>query len=150
MKRLITAVCRNGGFSAFFETFVLVESSVIFSNFGAESPPLLQAAKTLAASVKDDRATTYRRLKTRKKQTILTGDQHTEHTQTGQRVSRPDVLYFLPNRNFFKTILASRTSGTFGFAPTHKPTLRKIKRAKIFQTHRYSVDNYSIVFYTEI
>lgn len=40
-----TAVCRNGGFSAFFETFVLVESSGIFSNFGAESPPLLQAAK---------------------------------------------------------------------------------------------------------
>ena len=29
----------------FSENFVLVESSVIFSNFGAESPPLLQAAK---------------------------------------------------------------------------------------------------------
>ena len=40
-----TAVCRNGGFSAFLETFVLVESSGIFSNFGAESPPLLQAAR---------------------------------------------------------------------------------------------------------
>ena len=40
-----TAVCRNGGFSAFLETFVLVESSGIFSNFGAERPPLLQAAK---------------------------------------------------------------------------------------------------------
>jgi hypothetical protein len=40
-----TAVCRNGGFSAFLETFVLVESSGIFSNFGAEKPPLLQAAK---------------------------------------------------------------------------------------------------------
>ena len=41
----ITAVCRNGGFWDFLETFVLVESSGIFSNFGAESPPLLQAAK---------------------------------------------------------------------------------------------------------
>ncbi|MFY7937984.1 MAG: hypothetical protein ACOVOQ_11450 [Flavobacterium sp.] len=40
-----TAVCRNGGFSAFLETFVLVESLGIFSNFGAEKPPLLQAAK---------------------------------------------------------------------------------------------------------
>lgn len=40
----ITAVCRNGGFSAFLETFVLVESLGIFSNFGAENPPLLQAA----------------------------------------------------------------------------------------------------------
>ena len=40
-----TAVCRNGGFSAFLETFLLVESSGIFSNFGAEKPPLPQAAK---------------------------------------------------------------------------------------------------------
>ena len=41
----LTAVCKNGGFWAFFETFVLAESSGIFSNFGAEKPPLLQAAK---------------------------------------------------------------------------------------------------------
>jgi hypothetical protein len=44
----ITAVCRNGGFRAFLETFVLAESSRIFSNFGAENPPLLQAAKRWA------------------------------------------------------------------------------------------------------
>jgi len=44
MAQHITAVCKNGGFSAFLETFVLVESSGIFSNFGAENPPLLQAA----------------------------------------------------------------------------------------------------------
>jgi len=30
------------------------------------------------------------------------------------------VLYFFPTAHFLKTILASRTSGTFGFAPTHK------------------------------
>ena len=41
----LTAVCRNGGFSAFLETLVLVVSSGIFSNFVAESPPLLQAAE---------------------------------------------------------------------------------------------------------
>ena len=46
--RHTTAVCRNGGFSAFLETFVLAESLGIFSNFGAESPPLLQAAKRQA------------------------------------------------------------------------------------------------------
>ena len=40
-----TGVWQNGGFSAFLETFVFVESSGIFSNFGAENPPLLQAAK---------------------------------------------------------------------------------------------------------
>ena len=45
----ITTVCRNGGFWDFLETFVLVESSGIFSNFGAESPPLLQAAKRYAS-----------------------------------------------------------------------------------------------------
>jgi hypothetical protein len=96
----------------------------------------------LAASVKDDRATTYRRLKTRKKQTILTGDQHTEHTQTGQRVSRPDVLYFLPNRNFLKTILASRTSGTFGFAPTHKADPSAKPKEPLFSLH--TDDNYKL------
>jgi len=49
MKKLpLTAVCRNGGFSAFFETTVLNQSSGIFSNFGAENPPLLQAAKRQA------------------------------------------------------------------------------------------------------
>jgi hypothetical protein len=32
----------------FSESFVLVESSVIFSNIGAENPPLLQAAKRQA------------------------------------------------------------------------------------------------------
>jgi hypothetical protein len=55
----------------------------------------------------------------------LTGDQkHTDHIATRQRVSRhssrPDVFYFFSHRTFLKTILASRTSGTFGFAPTHK------------------------------
>jgi len=64
-------------------------------------------------------------LNSKTKTTILTGDQkHTDHISTGQRVirhsSRPDVLYFFPHRTFLKTILASRTSGTFGFAPTHK------------------------------
>lgn len=29
---------------------------------------------------------------------------------------RPNVFYFLPTAHFFKTILASRTNGTFGFA----------------------------------
>jgi hypothetical protein len=51
----------------------------------------------------------------------LTGDQkHTDHISTRQRVSRhssrPDVFYFFSHRTFLKTILASRTNGTFGFA----------------------------------
>lgn len=55
----------------------------------------------------------------------MTGDhKHTDHIQTGQRLSqhssRPDIFYFFSYRTFLKTILASRTSGTFGFASTHK------------------------------
>ena len=55
----------------------------------------------------------------------MTGDQrHTDHIAIGQRVSRhssrPQFFYFFANRTFLKTILACRTSGTFGFAPTHK------------------------------
>jgi hypothetical protein len=59
------------------------------------------------------------------RQTILTGDQkYTDHIATEQRVSRhssrPDVFYFFSHRTFLKPFLASRTCGTFGFAPTHK------------------------------
>jgi hypothetical protein len=55
----------------------------------------------------------------------LTGDQrHKNDTKNGQRVSRhslPTLCFlFFSHRTFFKTILASRTSGTFGFAPTHE------------------------------
>ncbi len=50
----------------------------------------------------------------------MTGDQNIDHIQTGQRVSRhssrPNVFYFFSHRTFLKTILASRTNGTFGFA----------------------------------
>jgi len=38
------AVWQNGGFGAFLEGKVLNQSSGIFSNFGAEKPPLRQAA----------------------------------------------------------------------------------------------------------
>jgi hypothetical protein len=39
------------------------------------------------------------------------------------------VFLFFPTAHFLKTILTSRTNGTFAFAPTHKPTLCKTKRA---------------------
>jgi hypothetical protein len=37
--QLPTSVLQYGGFSAFLETFVLDESSGIFSSFSAENPP---------------------------------------------------------------------------------------------------------------
>ena len=54
-KRQLTAVWQNGGFSAFLETFVLNQSLGIFSNFGAEKPPLRQAADRWATLYQTDR-----------------------------------------------------------------------------------------------
>jgi hypothetical protein len=43
--QLITAVWRNGGFSASYDSFVVVSSAVLRLNFCAKNPPLRQAAK---------------------------------------------------------------------------------------------------------
>jgi hypothetical protein len=73
----------------------------------------------------------------------LTGDQkHTDHIARGQRVSRhsrrPDVFYFFSHRTFLKPILANRTSGTFGFAPTHKANLSAKPKEPLFSQHNYN------------
>ena len=44
-RQPITAVWRNGGFSASYESFVLGSSAVLRLNFCAKNPPLRQAAK---------------------------------------------------------------------------------------------------------
>ena len=67
----------------------------------------------------------------------MTGDQkHTDHIATGQRVSRhssrPNVFYFFPHRTFLKTILANRTNGTFGFAPTHEANASQNQKSHFF------------------
>ena len=41
----LTAVWRNGGFSASYDSFVVGSSSVLRLNFCANNPPLRQAAK---------------------------------------------------------------------------------------------------------
>ena len=43
-KRHITAVWRNGGFSASYDSFVVGSSAVLQLNFCAKNPPLRQAA----------------------------------------------------------------------------------------------------------
>lgn len=73
----------------------------------------------------------------------MTGDQkHTDHIATGQQVirhsSRPVVFYFFPLRTFLKTILASRTSGTFGFAPTHKADPSAKPKEPLFSQRTYN------------
>ena len=40
----VTAVWRNGGFSASYDSFVVGSSAVLRLNFSAKNPPLRQAA----------------------------------------------------------------------------------------------------------
>jgi len=73
----------------------------------------------------------------------LTGDQkHKDNIATGQRVSRhssrPDVFYFFTHRTFLKTILASHTSGTFGFAPKHKAAPSAKPKEPLFSQRTYN------------
>ena len=44
-RQLVTAVWRNGGFSASYDSFVVGSSAVLRLNFCAKNPPLRQAAK---------------------------------------------------------------------------------------------------------
>lgn len=44
-KQPLTAVWRNGGFSASYDSFVVGSSAVLRLNFCAKNPPLRQAAK---------------------------------------------------------------------------------------------------------
>jgi hypothetical protein len=44
-RQLVTAVWRNGGFSASYDSFVVGSSAVLRLNFCAKNPPLRQAAE---------------------------------------------------------------------------------------------------------
>ena len=46
----LTAVWRNGGCSASYDSFVVVSSAVLRLKFFAKNPPLRQAAKRYAAA----------------------------------------------------------------------------------------------------
>jgi hypothetical protein len=52
--------------------------------------------------------------------------------QTANPKANASVFLFFPTAHFFKTILASRTSGTFGFAPTHKADPSAKKKSHFF------------------
>ena len=72
----------------------------------------------------------------------MTSEQkHTDHIETEQRVSRhslPTLCFlFFSHRTFLKTILASRTSGTFGFAPTHKADPSQNQKSHFFANARH-------------
>jgi hypothetical protein len=69
--------------------------------------------ETLPASLKDDTA----RMNDRIKHKQVTGQMN---HQTADPKANASVFLFFPTAHFLKTILASRTNGTFAFAPTHK------------------------------
>jgi hypothetical protein len=54
---LLTAVWRNGGCSASYDSFVVGSSAVLRLNFCAKNPPQRQAAKRYAAMLFNDSAT---------------------------------------------------------------------------------------------
>jgi hypothetical protein len=88
---------------------------VVYCQFCAPKSATAPSAKTLGASVKTD--TTIIKLTD-----IETTGINIINQATVCRHDRPTLLYFLffSTAHFFKTILASRTNGTFAFAPTHK------------------------------
>ena len=53
-RQPITAVWRNGGFSASYDSFVVGSSAVLRLNFCAKNPPLRQAAKRYRIWLKDN------------------------------------------------------------------------------------------------
>ena len=52
-RQPITAVWRNGGFSASYDSFVVGSSAVLRLNFCAKNPPLRQAAKRCLQAYSD-------------------------------------------------------------------------------------------------
>ncbi len=60
--------------------------------------------------------------------------------QTADRTANASVFLFFPTAHFLKTILASRTNGTFAFAPTHKANpLAKAKEPFFANAQHFSL-----------
>ena len=79
-----------------------------------------QICKPLPASLKDDTT----RMNDRNKHDKVTGQMN---QQTADPKANASVFLFFPTAHFLKTILASRTNGTFGFAQNTSRHLAKPK-----------------------
>ena len=82
---------------------------------------------TIPASLKDDTA----RMNDRKKHKVTGQMKH----QTADPKTNASLFLFLPIAHFLKTILPSRTNGTFGFARHTKPTLQQNQKSHFLPTH---------------
>jgi hypothetical protein len=94
---------------------------------------------TLPASLKDDRA----RMNDRIKHKQVTGQMN---HQTADPKANASVFLFFPTAHFLKTILASRTNGTFGFARNTSRPFAKPKEP-FFCQRIVSLSQLNIVFY---
>jgi hypothetical protein len=57
--------------------------------------------------------------------------------QTADPKANASVFLFFPTAHFLKTILASRTNGTFAFAPTHKAKPSAKAKEPFFSNRTY-------------
>jgi len=102
---------------------------------------------TLAASVLRQRHDKQMSDRNKKKVNHLTGEKrHRNDITNGQRVSRhslPTLCFlFFSHRTFFKNNFSQPHKWHIWFCPTHKPTLRKTKRAIFSQrTENHKFDN---------
>ena len=82
----------------------------------------------------------------------MTGDQHTDHISSGERVSRhslPTLQHFLfsPPHIFFNSILASRTFGTFGFARHTNRPFTKPKEPNLLTHTKKILERHTLAFH---
>ena len=89
--------------------------------------------KTLPASLKDDTA----RMNDRNKHKVTGQMNH----QTADPKANASVFLFFPTAHFLKTILASRTNGTFGFARHTSRPFAKPKEPFFANAQLYSQSN---------
>ncbi len=104
-----------GGVTCFYDTFVVNGSAVLRVNICAKKPAHRKSAEPLPASLKDDTT----RMNDRNKHKQVTGQ---INHKTADPKANASVFLFFPTAHFLKTILASRTNGTFGYARyTNRP-----------------------------
>ena len=81
---------------------------------------------------------------------MTANQKHTVNILTGQRESRPNVFYFFLHRTFFKKNLASRTNGTFAFAPAAQADPSAKAKEPFFATALIRMVNLTIYIQTDI
>jgi hypothetical protein len=101
--------------------------------FSSPKSPTSCSCKTLPASLKDDTA----RMNDRNKHKVTGQMNH----QTADPKANASVFLFFPTAHFLKTILASRTNGTFGFARHTSRPFAKPKEPFFANAQLYSQSN---------